>query len=364
MPYATKTFSKEKIFALTEKYSIGIGCKGGVEISHCQIDTIKEYLPQATELLLSIVTEPLFAPEDLKLAKSQRVAEFQQESQNPESRVNTLVNTVFYALGHPYRLLPDDGIAQTESFKVDDLKRYHASVIDASSMYVIYAGPKLGDTTKIAFERALGPIKKLQRTRKTVDAPLFSPEKSFVFEHRPIPTAYIRIKFNAPSVLSPDAAAAEVMFEVLSEKLNEEVRTKRSLSYSIHSATIQYHQGIGMIAATTSKPKETLQVISDVIKTMQDKGLTQEELNEYRNIFTTSYYLTMETHGDLSNALSTAQAYHGDANKLYDLPAKLTAVTASDIQRVAKETLHHLRIGVVFDQDKFSNDWITPLKSL
>ena len=119
-----------------------------------------------------------------------------------------------------------------------------------------------------------------------------------------------------------------------------------------------------MIAASTSKPKETLETIAAVVKDLRDRGVSQEDLNEYRNIFTTGYYLTMETHDQLANALSTSQAYFGDATKLYDLPARLNAVTPADIKRVANETLKNIRVGIVFDKEKFKNEWVDPIKAL
>lgn len=364
MPYATKKFSKEKIFALTEKYAIGVACKGGVEVSGCEVESIEEYLPQALDLLLSVVTEPLFAPADVELAKKQRIADFQQESQSPEARVNSVVNTIFYDATHPYRLLPEDGIKQTEALNSDALKSYQVAATDASSMFVTYAGPKISKKTLAALEAKLGRIGKIQRQIKPVPAPVFDAKNTLAFEHRAIPTAYIRVKFNAPSATSPDAAAADVLFEILSEKLHEEVRTKKSLSYSVHAATLQYNQGIGMIAATTSKPRETIEVIASVVRDLREKGVTQEELNEYRNVFTTSYYLTMETHDQLAGALSNSQAYFGDATRLYDLPAKLDAVTPADIKRMANDVLKNFRVGVVYDKDKFMNDWMAPFKTL
>lgn len=362
MPYATKKFSKEKIFAFTEKYSIGVACSGGVEVSGCKVEAIQEYLPQAIDLLLSVVTEPSFTAADVDLAKKQRIANFQQEAQSPESRVNSVVNTIFYDVNHPYRLLPEDGTKQTEALTADSLKSYHLTTLDASTMFVTYAGPKITKKTLDALEAKLGKLGKIQRQLKPIPAPAFDAANTLAFEHREIPTAYIRMKFNAPSATSIDAPAAEVMFEILSEKLHEEVRTKRSLSYSVHASTIQYNQGIGMIAASTSKPRETIETIAAVIRDMREKVISQEELNEYRNSFTTGYYLTMETQDQLAGALSSSQAYFNDATRIYDLPAKLESVTPADIQRLAKETLKNFRVGVVYDKDKFMNDWMAPLK--
>ena len=364
MTYATKRFSKQKIFALTEKYSIGINCSGGVEVSQCVVQTLTEYLPQAVDLLAGVVTEPLFNPEDVALAKTQRIAAFQRELQNPESQANAVVNSIFYDQQHPYRLLPQDGIEQTRALQPTDLKTYHRNLLDSSSVFITYAGPKLAASTRATLQRKFGNIPKRDRPKKIVVAPAFDPKKRLAFEHREIPTAYIRMKFNAPSVTAKDAAAADLMFEILSERLQEEIRTKRSLSYAVYAGTIQYSQGIGIISVSTSKPKETIDAITSVVKTFKEKGVRSEELVEQRNVFTTSYFLTLESQNSLAGALASFQNYFGDARKLYDLPNQLAGVTPADVSRVAREWLKNFRVGVVYDKAKFDSKWLSQLESL
>jgi zinc protease len=361
MTYSTKKFNKTKIFSLTEKYSIGLACRGGIEMSQCSIQTVNEYLPQAIDLLASVVTEPSFNKDDVTLAKQQRIADYQRDIQNPESHANTTVNTVFYDVHHPYRLLPQDGIKQTESLTADDLKAFHRSLLDASKIFITYAGPKMSPKIRKNIMSRFEKIRKLNSPKKIVAAPLFEPKNSIAFEHRQIPTAYIRVKFNAPSALAKDAPAADIMFEILSQKLQEEIRTKRSLSYAVYAGTLQYNQGIGVLSVSTSKPKETLETMAAVVKSFKDRGVTQDELNEYRNIFTTSYFLTLESHGSLAGALSSSQFYFGDAQKLYEIPDKMAAVTPGDIQRIAKDVLKNFRIGVVYDKEKFDTKWLDVL---
>jgi zinc protease len=364
LPFATKSFPKDKVFSLTEKYAIHANCSGGVEMSACEIDVILDYLPEALDLLLSVVTEPAFNKDDVELVKKQRISDFRQELQNPEARVNSIVNTVFYDTNHPYRLLPEEGVKQTELFTAEHFKNYYASILDATNVFVTYAGPKISRRTMNTLESTLGKLKKIQRQGKSVPSPTYNADQAFAFEHRDIPTAYIRSKFNAPAATSPDAPAANVLFEILSEKLHEEVRTKKSLSYSVHASTLQMHQGIGVISASTSKPKETIETISTVVKELRDKKLSPDELREYKNVFTTSYYLTMETHEQLSAALSATQAYLGDASMLYELPSRIDAVTPDDIQRVARDVLKNFRVGIVYDKAKFDEQWVNPLRSI
>jgi zinc protease len=364
MPFATKKFPKNKIFALSEKFSFAIACKGGVEISHCQVETIKDYLPQAVDLLAEVILNPSFENDDVELARKHRIADFQRDTESPEARVNAVVNKVFYDPTHPFRLLPEDGIEQAKKITRAEIIEYHKSLVDAGRMSVIYAGPKLPAPILKKLNDTLGKIKNQKRVKSLVPMPVYDTNNDFAIEHRDIPTAYIRLKFNAPAASSPDSEAAEVLFEILSEKLHEEVRTKRSLSYAVHAGNIAYSQGIGMIGASTSKPKETLETIAMVIRDLREKTISQEELSEYRNTFTTSYYLTMETHDSLAAALGGAHEYYGDAFRMYEVPAKLSAVTPADIKRVAQSVLTKFRFGVVYDKEKFKTSWLDPVRSL
>lgn len=364
MTYSTKSFSKQKIFALSEKYSIGLACSGGVEISQCAASTISDYLPQAIDLLAAVTLEPSFNNDDVKLAKQQRIADFQQQIQNPESHVNNVVNSIFYDQQHPFRLLPEDGVKQTQELNASDLKNYHQSLLDSSKMFITYAGPKLTNAMRSKIENKFKKIPNRKTPDKIVVAPAYDPTKKTAFEHRKIPTAYIRLKFNAPSITAKDAAAADIMFEILSERLQEEIRTKRSLSYAVYAGTIQYSQGIGVISVSTSKPKETIDAMASVIKTFKERGVTQDELNEQRNVFTTSYFLTLESQGSLAGALSSFQNYFGDARELFNLPNRLSAVTPQDVARVGKDTLRNFRVGVVYDKEKFEPKWLKQLENL
>lgn len=364
MQLSSKTYSKERVFAITEKLSINLRCTGGIEQSGCQVETISENLETAMKLLSAAVIEPSFNKEDVELFRQRRVADFQSESQNPEQHVNSLVNTIFYPVGHPYRHLPEDAIQQLAKITADDLKKYHASILNGQDLQIIYAGPKLSAKLEKQIEAAYGKLPQHPRKKAVIPPPTYNPKSISTFEHRPIPTAYVRAKFNAPGAASPDAAASKVLFEIMSEELQEEVRTKRSLSYAIGAMTLQLQEGIGVVSASTSKPKETIETINEVLRKIKDKAYTDAKLAEYKNVFTTTYYLTLETHDNLAAALSTTQYHLGSALELYQLPTRIQAVTTADVQRIAREILKQMRIGVIYDKDKFKPEWIEPITKL
>jgi predicted Zn-dependent peptidase len=49
---------------------------------------------------------------------------------------------------------------------------------------------------------------------------------------------------------------------------------------------------------------------------------------------------------------------------MYEVPAKLSAVTPEDIKRVAQSVLTKFRFGVVYDKEKFKTSWLDPVRSL
>lgn len=364
MPLASKKYTKEKIFNLTEQYAIRLQCNGGIEQSGCQFETVTDHFDKAFDIFVSTLKEPLFNTEDLEVIRERRIANYQHEEQNPEKHVNTLVNTIYYPAGHPYRQLPKDAITQIAKLKREDLIAYHKSALNGFEMQIVYVGPKLSPAQQKRVEAAFASIPSTKRSPRNVPAPAYNSKNTFMFEHRPIPTAYIRAKFNAPGATSADAAASRVLFEILGEELHEEVRTKRSLSYSIYGMTLQLEQGLGVLVASTSKPREAIEAMAIVLKKIRDVPYSDTKLAEYKNVFTTSHYLTLETHSSFAGALSAAQLHFGDANKLYEFPAKIAAVTSADVQRLAKALLTQMRVAVIYDKEKFMPEWVEPLTKM
>src|SRR5690606_12599455 len=103
-----------------------------------------------------------------------------------------------------------------------------------------------------------------------------------------------------------------------------------------------------------------LAAMNDVIQKLKTKTYSQSELDEYKTVFATSYFLTQETHASLASSLVTNEFFQG-YEAAYDFPRKLDKVTPKDIKRLANELLVDLRMGVIFDEKKFKDDWAMAL---
>lgn len=361
MPTAAEGYPKAKVFGISEKYGFDIGCGGGIEYSECGLDTLNDYWKEALPLYAALITKPSFTEEDAKLTRDRLSATLRNTPSDPGEYINEIINDIFYPVGHPYRLNSDEALKELDGLSRKDLVAMHKDVLNSGNLFIV-AVTSLPQKQLVAdLEKAFGGIAAGDTKHVDPQPPVFDEAKSYAFNDRDLPTAYIRIKLNAVSALDKDAIPAHLMFEILSEELSDEVRTRRSLSYAVHSFLIQYHLGIGVISASTSKPKETLEAINDVIQAIKNRNYTDEELEEFKHAFATSYYLTQETHASLASALGDAYFFHNDANEMYDLPRKLDKVTPADIKRMAEQVMVNLRVGVIYGRSEFQDEWAQTL---
>jgi predicted Zn-dependent peptidase len=361
MPDASKSFSKEKVFAATEKYALQLGCAGGIEAANCEIGTLSEHWPEVLPMFKDLILNPALNAADVKLDANRAIADLQSNMEDPGRYSNEVVNRVFYPTGHPYRQMTDDAMKELSSITPDQLRKYHESILNASSMHITVVGSYPQDKMLKELNEAFGSISSRSWTPTPVPAPPFDPKQTLAFEHREIPTAYIKIKFNALPANDPDEIEGNLMIKIFDEELSEEIRTRRSLSYAVYSFMIQYTEGIGVISASTSKPMETLAAIGEVIEKMKKQKMDNKTLEEHKTVYATNYYLTQETHSALASALAGIYLLKGDINPLYDMPRRLEKITAADVQRLAQRMLTNLRVGVVFNQNKFENAWAEAL---
>lgn len=354
---AGKGYPKEKVFALTEKYGIQLACGGGIEQSTCGLGTLNEYWKDALPLLTSVIKTPTLSPTDAKLVLDRVKAELRSVPSNPNGYVNEIVNSIFYPKGHPYRLNHDEALQELASLKARDLIAFHKEILNANRMSIVVVSSLPKDQIVRDLEKYFGNIEKTRSTESQVLPPTFREESSYAFVDRDLPTAFVKIKMNAPAIKDKDAVSAMMLYDILSDELAEEIRTKRSLSYAVHSFTIQYSIGIGVISVSTSRPKETFEALHEVLQTFKDKTYTEAELEEHKNVFATGHFLTQETHASLASALSNSLFYYGDANRYYELARQLDQVTTEDLKRLARNILVDPRVGVIYGRKNFEDTW-------
>lgn len=162
----------------------------------------------------------------------------------------------------------------------------------------------------------------------------------------------LTISFVGPSFRSRKRHAMAILSDILGDGLKSrlflELREKRQLVYSVYSYSLSYGLG-GYLAIDLNCQKEKLEecfnVVMEIIETIKQSGITNEELERARASRTTS---TLQVPNDSIRHLNTTGRYalfNQDFFVDHEV-FELMQVTADDIKEIANEMFNHSNIAL------------------
>lgn len=363
MTMATEDYSKEQLFELREKMSIGLQCVWTLTNSFCGVNTINENWKDGLKILASSILRPSLTDRDMTLVRDRTVASLKSEMSSPASLANDEINKIFYGSGHPYFVTAPDELKYLAALKRSDLVGMHAELLKSAkvvftvvtsmkkdevlaaivSEFPQFAGRK-NDPTKVA--------------KRQVPVPDTKVGTKSVLKSLEIPSAYISIKFNSIDQYDPRLPAATLMYEIMAKELFEEIRTKRSLSYHVNGRLLAVDIGVGVLTASTSKPQETLLALETYLKEFRSRDWSKFDIEQYKMGFTTQYFLLQEGHEELASTLLSSYLDYGSLDRFNQFTKNIGSVRAKEIAEIAKLSLKNFKISMVFDEKKSKAEWL------
>jgi len=119
--------------------------------------------------------------------------------------------------------------------------------------------------------------------------------------------------------------------------INTELRIKSGLTYGAGSRFDQRKAAGPFFISTytrTATTEKAMDMTLDVMKRLQEKGITQEQLDSVKNYIKGQFPPTIETNGQLASQVAELQFYGLDEREINNLYAKIDAMTLADAQRV------------------------------
>jgi predicted Zn-dependent peptidase len=166
---------------------------------------------------------------------------------------------------------------------------------------------------------------------------------------RAIPTNYIQGLFAAPPLTSPDIYPMRVASSILRDRVFEEVRIRRNLSYAPDAFLRSQAANIGgiYVSAANEKANEAVRVMLDEIARLQRESIDDKDIKSIVAQFLTSYYMSQETNAAQVGELAQSELIGGGWRNSVELIDHLRSVTPADVQRVARKYMRNLRFVVL-----------------
>jgi zinc protease len=325
----------------------------GRDYSIISLRVLKKDLPKGFDLFMEVLTQPTFPEEEMRREVEKTSAALQSEEDDPGALAEKEFQKVLFQ-GSPYGH-PVEGTEATLQRLTRDmiLKFYRCYYVPNNSTLTI-----VGDITPEEARRSLLPaLEKL-----SAGAP---PERTLRVRHVPGPER-VRIKRSitqANIILghaginrdNPDFYALSVMNYILgrggfSSRLNEEVRAKRGLVYSITSFfDTGKHSGSFQVVLQTknASANEAIDLTLKEMEKMRKEPVSEKELEGAKKYLIGSFPMRLDTQAKLASFITQSE-YFGlgpDYDRKYQ--SLIGSVTRDDVLRVANTYLNPERLIIV-----------------
>jgi len=308
----------------------------------------RDLLDPALDLFARVLAAPSFPVASFERERRRALLGLKQA----EASAGDVAGKAFFAQlykGHPYALPPEGSTAGLKALTRNDLSAFHARhYVGRNAVLALIGDINLREAKTIA-KRVFGGLPAGEAAPplpKVVDVvPRGRAER--VLAH-PSTQTHILIGEAGMARNDPDYFPLYLGNHVLGgsglvSRLAQEVREKRSLSYSVYSYFMPLREpGPFLLGLQTknSQRAEALTVVRRVLKEFTEKGPTPEELVAAKKNVTGGFPLRIDSNSKIAQYLTVIGFYNLPLSYIDDFIPRIEAVTAEQIRDAFRRRVH------------------------
>lgn len=307
--------------------------------------TLTENRDASADLLELALTQPRFDDDAVQRVRSQLQSIIEAEDKDPESIAAKAMARQAWG-DHPYGSSINGTADSVATLTRQDLVAAKDRVLARDRVVVGASGDITAGELGLLLDRILGGLP------ATGTAPLPQPAELMLTGGVTVidwdsPQTVVSFAGPGLSIDDPDYFAAVLANHIMggggfSSRMMDEIREKRGLTYGISTglSTGLYGQTwVGGMASANDKVAEGVDLIRQEWARMAE-GVTDKELADAKAYLTGEYPLRFDGNGKIASILAGMQLIGLPADYVNTRNAKVEAVTAKDVQRVAQRLLH------------------------
>lgn len=366
---STRIKSAEQVASIADEVGGNIGTDWQPDVTSIRTVTTSSSFDEAMNLIGESLTDANFESQWVEQQRKALVAELKAGGDDVLDRGYSDLRQLLYednGYRRPYRV-SERAVGSATS---QDLQKFYNSYYAPNNMVLSIAGDVTVDHAIERAKRAFAgtSARKMPIDRGVPDETLDRPRLRASEED--LSTAYLLVGWLAPAIGSPDypafAVAATALGGGKGSMMFQELRQKQGVGYEIGTIYPKLRYQSHMVAYVVTDPFKNAPTginpnasLDDIQKSLlvlvgslKDKPLSPEELERAKGFTIGTYALSHQHLLDRANLLGWAEAagvgYEFDS-RYADL---IQAVTAADVQRVAKKYLTNYATRLLLPKPK------------
>jgi zinc protease len=287
---------------------------------------------------------------DPKIVESERgVVYSERRSSVDNSNFGILFEQLHAAAytAHPYHWPVVGWPSDIESWTMDDLKNHFRMGYAPNNCGMVVVGEVSTPAVISLAKKYLEPIPRQDPPPavRTKEPDQIGERRVTVVKRAQLPIEMVA--YHVPQTNHPDDAVLDVMEAILSRgqssRLYSRMVDKEQLVLSVNANRgNNFDPGLlifVMQPRSGIEPARAEKVLFEELDRLSNQLVPDQELRKAKNELLASHYRELKTIAGRANLLGQYEVFYGDYHKLFSVEEQFEAVTAADIQRVARQYL-------------------------
>jgi zinc protease len=327
----TQNYPKETMARELTRLGAQLRSESNTDDSALVLTSLRRNFPESFRIFLDALVHPSFTESEVALARERRLTALAGEAEDPDRYLGRLATENTYGT-HPFAANPLGTRERIKSVTAADLQKLHRDSMNRARTLLVVVGNVTRDELTRLIEPAIKDLPRGDYARRAIPPIPNSERVSTTLVPRDLPTVYIQGLFPAANLAADDFPALYVGMRVLADRLWEELRTKRNLTYAASSWVFQRDANVGSIYTTTPRPNEALPVMAAEIRKMRTTAATTESVRNIAGTLRTNILQQMQASDDISSWLARFETRGGGWEKLDAFINRLNTVTPEEVR--------------------------------
>ncbi|OIQ15724.1 MAG: hypothetical protein BM556_17370 [Bacteriovorax sp. MedPE-SWde] len=302
------------------------------------INTPNSHLNQTVDILLDMVSNPMFKEEELIPEREVVFEEYRRSQDNPNQFSFQKIQKSCFSGGYAHPILGNE--KTIKSFTQDQLRKFRNKHYNNSNAFLVVAGDMREKKT------ILKTIEKFELPKGEATArPAFKLKKKPAIEihNKDVRMCQLTLTIQSPSADSAMAAAEDLAYNTLghgeTSPLHKDLVLDGSIANSCSSSTMFFSEG-GIHFLRVNYPienhKKVMSKLQKTLTTVIKDGLTQEDITKIKNQYVSSKVYEKESIESFSFSLGNSYAQTQDLENENEFVKKVKKTSLKEVNNAYK----------------------------